>query len=277
MPEDERVHRIQGLLLSRSGRHQEALAAGYRAVCLAPQLCTAAIAYSIMLQRAGRLAEAAQVARRAVELDPQRADAHFQLADVTGDLGDRATARQAYHETLRLNPEHAVARHDLAVLDSHAHRPATALAGLIAAGRLDPTMPEVLRTVMAVCWQLSWRVRMLFVVATLVVVGAGGGDQGPSWGARIAAAGVLLVTAALTWWTVRDLPRGTWPVARAAIGADKPLALTYLTLAGCVLAFGLVALSGLAVLAALVWLALGGLGLMALAVRLARRRSRTGS
>ena len=67
------------------------------------------------------------------------ADAHFQLADVTSDLGDRATARRAYAETLRLDPEHAAARHDLAVLDARAHRPARALAGLVTAGRLDPT------------------------------------------------------------------------------------------------------------------------------------------
>ena len=101
---------------------------------------------------------------------------------MTSDLGDRATARRAYAETLRLNPEHAAARHDLAVLDARAHRPARALAGLVTAGRLDPTMPEVLRTVTAVCWQLSWRVRMLYVAGTLVTVGATGGEPGPDLG-----------------------------------------------------------------------------------------------
>ena len=194
---------------------------------------------------------------------------------MTSDLGDRATARQAYEETLRLDPEHAAARHDLAVLDSRAHRPGRALAGLVAAGRLDPTRPEVLRTVAAVCWQLSWRVRMLFIVGTRGhhrrrrrPVG------GPAWGARIAALGVLLVTAGLAWWTARDLPRGSWPIARAAVRADGPLTLTYLTLALCTLLFVFVAVSGLGALAVLVWLALAGLGLLALAVRLTRRFSR---
>lgn len=275
-PDDERGHRIQGLLLSGAGRHQDALRAGYRAVGLAPHHPTTAIAYSILLQRAGRLADAAAVARRAVELDPHSPAAHFQLADVTSDLGDLGAARRAYEETLRLNPEHAAARHDLAVLDSRAHRPARALAGLVTAGRLDPTMPEVLRTVSAVCWQLSWRIRMLFVLGTVVTIGASGGDgaDGPTWGGRIGAAAVLLVTAALTWWTTRDMPAGTWRVARAAVGADRPLALTWLVLAGCAAVFLAVAVTGLAVLAVLVWLALAGLGMTALVVRLLRRRPR---
>jgi tetratricopeptide (TPR) repeat protein len=273
-PDDERGHRIRALLLAGQGRHREAVESGYRAVTLAPSSPTAALAYSMLLQGAGRLADAAQVARRAVELAPQSADAHFQLADVTSDQGDRATARQAYAETLRLNPEHAAARHDLAVLDARAHRPGRALGGLVTAGRLDPTMPEVLGTVTAVCWQLSWRIRMLYFAGTLVTIGATGGEPGPTWGARLAAVGVLAVTFALGWWTARPLPRGTWPVARAAIRADRPLTLTYLTLGLCTLLFAVVAVSGVGLVASAVWLALGFLGLMALAVRLFRRGPR---
>jgi len=277
-PDDERGHRIRALLLSAHGRPQEALEAGYRAVTLAPESAPAALAYSMLLQRAGRLREAEQVAHRAIELAPQSADAQFQLADVTSDLGDRATARQAYARTLALNPEHAAARHDQAVLDAHAHRPGRALAGLVAAGRLNPTGSAVLRTVTAVCWQLSWRVRMLFLVGTIVTIGASApGDEpawGATWGARIAALGVLGVTGGLGWWTARPLPRGTWPVARAAVLADRPLTLTYLVLGMCALLFAAVAVSGHAVLATGVWLALMLLGLTALAVRLLRRRPR---
>jgi tetratricopeptide (TPR) repeat protein len=270
-PDDERGHRIRALLLSGQGRYREAVESGYRAVTQAPESAAAALAYSIVLQQTGRLADAAQVAGRAVELAPQSADAHLRLADVTSDLGDRATARRAYAETLRLNPEHAVARHDLAVLDARTHRPARALAGLVTAGRLDPTMPEVLRTVTAVCWQLSWRIRMLYAAGTLVTVGASGGDPGPTWGARIAALGVLGVTFGLAWWTARPLPRGTWPVARAAVRTDRPLTLTYLTLGLCTLLFAVVAVSGVGLVAGAVWLALGLLGMLALVVRVFRR------
>ena len=82
------------------------------------------------------------------------------------------------------------------------------------------------------------------------------------------------MTSGLAWWTARPLPRGTWPVARAAVRADRPLTLTYLTLGLCTLLFAVVAGSGVGLLAGAVWLALGFLGMMALAVRLFRRGSR---
>jgi tetratricopeptide (TPR) repeat protein len=261
-------------LLSLRGRHREALESGYRAVTLAPESLAAALTYSMALQFAGRLADAAQVAGRAVELAPLSAAAHFQLADVTSDLGDLGTARRAYAETLRLNPEHAVARHDLAVLDVRTHRPARALAGLVTAGRLDPTMPEVLGTVTAVCWQLSWRIRMLYGVGTLFTIGASAGDPGPTWGARIAALGVLGVTFGMAWWAARSLPRGTWPVARAAVRADRPLTLTYLVLGLCTLLFAGAAVSGVGLVAGPVWLALWLLGMLAWVVRGFRRAKR---
>ena len=59
-PDDERGHRIRALLLSGQGRHREAVESGYRAVTLAPESPTAALAYSMLLQRAGRLADAAR-------------------------------------------------------------------------------------------------------------------------------------------------------------------------------------------------------------------------
>ena len=85
---------------------------------------------------------------------------------------------------------------------------------------------------------------------------------------------MLLVTAGLTWWTGRGLPHGTWRIARAAVTADRPLTLTYLTLGVCAVLFAVVAVSGLAILAGLVWFALGVLGWVALTVGLARRRRR---
>jgi hypothetical protein len=113
-----------------------------------------------------------------------------------------------------------------------------------------------------------------YFAGTLITVGAIGGEPGPTWGARIAAFGVLGVTFGLAWWTARPLPRGTWPVARAAIRADGPLTLTYLALGVCTVLFAAVAATGLGLLAGVVWLVLGVLGMIALGVRLTRRRSR---
>lgn len=276
-PQSERAHRIRGVLLSRLGRHDEALQAGFTAVGLAPHEPYAALGYATVLQQAGRLPDALQVARRAVELAPDEAEMHLRLADIAAQLGDRALARRAYTETLRLDPQHAMARNDLAVLDLETRRPRRALRGLVEAGRMDPTNPLVLTNVAAVLWRLSWRLRMLCVVATLAVVGASGAGSGddlkePTGGARIAGGIVLVAIALVTWLTVRGLPRGTAQVARAALRTDRPLSFTYRTLALCVLIYAAVAVTGIGLLAAVVWLALGVLGVLAGVVGLLRRR-----
>jgi tetratricopeptide (TPR) repeat protein len=271
-PQDERAHRLRALQLSRLGRHHEAVEAGYRSVSLAPEEPLAATGYARVLQRAGRLPDAAEVAHRVVALGPDVADSHFLLADITSDLGDRQTARQAYAETLRLDPQHAAARHDLAVLDARAHRPAQALKGLVDAGTMDPGMPQVLHTVAAVLWQLSWRLRIWLAVATLVALVTASAGPGAS---RIVAGAILLISAALVWWTVRDLPPRTRPVVQAALRTDGPLRFTAAVTAGCLLVYVAIVATGLGLLAGLVWLALALLGWLALgvrAVRGARRR-----
>jgi tetratricopeptide (TPR) repeat protein len=274
-PQDERAHRLRAQLLARLGRHAEALQAAYICVSLAPEEPYAAQAYAYVLQRAGRLQDALQVARRAVELDPAPPGPHYTLAGIAADLGYRHIARQAYTETLRLDPEHAAARHDLAVLDSHAHRPARSLRGLIDAGMLDPAMPQVLTTVTAVLWQMSWRLRMYVALATLVCIAASSeADPDASiWSTRIAALVVLLVGAAIGWWSVRDLPRQTRPVVSAALRRDGPLRFTYVAIAVCLVLFALVAITGEGMFAAPAWLVLGLLGVVALIVRMRIRRS----
>ncbi len=275
-PDREHPHRLRALHLSMLDRHSEAVEAGHRAVQISPVDPFAATGYARVLQRAGRLADAQQVARRVVELAPHDAGSHFLLADVSSDLGDRATARAAYLEALRLDPAHAGARHDLAVLDSRAHRPGRALRGLIDAGRMDPTATGVLGNVGAVLWQLSWRLRILLMLATVVVLVAGGDRAGDltTDRARIAAAATLAVGAALAWWTTRGLPSGTWPVVRAALAADGPLAGTWIALALCVALYATVVITGVAVLAAGAWIVLIGLAVLAVAVGIRRRPRR---
>jgi hypothetical protein len=63
-----------------------------------------------------------------------------------------------------------------------------------------------------------------YFAGTLITVGAIGGEPGPTWGARIAAFGVLGVTFGLAWWTARPLPAapGRWPGPRSARTARSP-------------------------------------------------------
>lgn len=265
-PHAERAHRVRAVILSRLGRHDEALRSGFASVGLAPEEPFAALGYAVVLQQAGRLRDALAVARRAVELAPEEPAMHVRLADIASVLGDRTLARQAYAETLRLDPQHAVARHDLAVLDLAGRRPAEALRGLVEAGRMDPSIPEVLGNVAAVLWRLSWRVRALLIVGTLAVIAAG-----PSGGTRIAGTLVLVAVTALAWWTVRGLPPQTLPVVRAALRKDRPLAFTYLALALCVAVYVAVTITGFAPLAAVAWLVLLLLAGLALLVGLIRR------
>ena len=121
-------------------------------------------------------------------------------------------------------------------------------------------------------WQLSWRLRILLLLAVFVVLGAGGADRSGELStstARIAAAGVLVVGAALAWWTTRRLPSGTWPVMRAALAADGPLAGTWVALGLCVALYATVVITGVAVLVAGVWFVLLGLAVLAVAVGVA--------
>jgi tetratricopeptide (TPR) repeat protein len=275
-PQVGRFHNLRALLLSALRRHDEALDASYAAVSLSPQDSAIARTHARVLAAAGRLRDAGEAARRAVALAPESSVAHLLLADIADDLGDRRTARRAYEEALRLDPQNAVARHDLAVLDANTRHPARALRGLVEAGALDPTLPAVLQTITAVLWKLSWRLRMLFVVATIACIAASGPRPDVSTvSARIAAAVALSVIGLLTWRTVRSLPTRTRPAVLAALRTDGPLRFTYLAIAGCALAFLAVAVTGLGVFAALVWLVLCVLGLLALIVRLARKLRRT--
>ncbi|MCO1659589.1 tetratricopeptide repeat protein [Pseudonocardia humida] len=271
LPDGERGHRLRALHLSMLGRHEEAVQAGYRCVTLLPEEPAAATGYARTLQRAGRLGDALRVAQRVVELAPDAADSHLLLADIASDMPDprsRAVARRAYEQTLRLDPENAAARHDLAVLDAVGHRPARALRGLIEAGRMDPAEPTTIRTVAAVLWQLSWRLRIWLLVATIGQIAA----AQTVTGSRIAAAVVLAASAGLGLLTLRDLPRQALPVVRGAIRTDRALTATYLALAYCVLVYVLILVSGFGFMAVTVWVVLIGLGWLALIIRIFRRR-----
>jgi tetratricopeptide (TPR) repeat protein len=271
-PQEARHHQIRASLLSGLNRHEEAVHAAFTARSLRPHEPKIARTCARVLSAAGRLPEAYEAARHAVALEPESATAHLMVADIADDLRDRQTARRAYEEALRLDPQNALARHDLAVLDVNTGHPMRGLRGLVEAGGIDPTMPIVLRTIAVVLWKLSWRLRMLFVPATIACVVASGAEpDDATWSARVAAAVSLLAIGLLTWWTVRDLPAATRPAVRAALRTDGPLRLTYLGMAACVLLFLAVAVTGVGVFAAFVWLVLGMLGLLALVVGAMRR------
>jgi tetratricopeptide (TPR) repeat protein len=275
-PGEAHFHQYRASLLSDMKRHDEAVQAAYTARSLRPQEPKIARTSARVLAAARRLPEAYEAARHAVALDPESSDAHFLVADIADDLRDRQTARRAYEEALRLDPQNAMARHDLAVLDINTGHPARGLRGLVEAGALDPTMPIVLQTITFVLWKLSWRLRMLFVPATIACVAASSTQPDEAtWSARVAAAISLLAIGLLTWWTVHDLPAGTRAAVLAAVRTDRPLRITYFGMAACVLLFLAVTVTGIGVFAGFVWLVLGLLGVLALVVGAMRKLRRT--
>jgi tetratricopeptide (TPR) repeat protein len=268
-------HRLAALLLSELGRHGEAMQAGYTAVTLAPNDASCAIAYSFVLQRAGRLVEACQVARQSVTLAPHSPATHLRVADTYSSAGDVGTARRAYEQVLELDPTHAVARHDLALLDAQTHRPGRALQGLVSAGRMDPQLSQVLVTVRAVLWQLNWRLRIGLIVAVVAVIIAGAADATrPTWATRIVALLVIAGAAFYTWRSTRELPAGTNRVVMAALRGDGLLMASWVVIGICLLAYLAVAVTGIGVLAAIVWPAMILLNLLAIAARIRRRARR---
>lgn len=270
-PADPNAHRMHALLLVENRRLQEAVHAGYAAVTLVPDDPTAATTYAFVLQRAGRLAEAGAVARHAVALAPHAPGAHLRVADIASDAGDLLTARRAYEEVLRLDPTHAIAQHDLAVLDARTRSPGRALGGLVTAGRMDPGNALVLKTVAAVLWQLSWRLRIGLFVAVVLLTASVRDPSVPTWTTRIVATAVLAAAGLVTWRGVRDLPDGTRPVVAAALRGDWLLSATWLVVALCLLAYASAAVTGIGVLAALVVPLIIFLALLAVAARIRPR------
>jgi tetratricopeptide (TPR) repeat protein len=275
-PEEGRFHHARAALLSALQRHAEAVQAADVAASLVPQDPGVARTRARVRAAAGRLRKARDAARHAVALAPESAAGHFLLADISDDLGHRRAARRSYEEAMRLDPQNAVVRHDLAVLDANTRHPVRALRGLVEAGTLDPTLPVVLQTIAGVLWKLSWWLRVLlaaFTVACVVTSGSEPDEQ--TWSARATAIVALLVIGLLTWWTTRSLPPQARPAVLAALRQDAPLRLTYLAIGACAVLFLAVAVTGLGLFAAVVWLVLGLLAVLALGVRVVRglRRS----
>jgi tetratricopeptide (TPR) repeat protein len=276
-PENPNAHRLHGLLLAELGYLPQALHAAYTAVTQAPEHAHTSVAYSYVLGCARRYPDAAAVARRAVELAPHDTEPHAQVGDIALMSGDRATARRAYSEVLRLDPAHAGARRNLAALDHVGHRPREALRGLVEAGRMDPDVPEVLTLVTAVMWQLSWRMRIGLVVALIPLLIISTTSDSAPWPTRIVGVAIIVLAGVAAWWHLRELPHGTHTVVFAAIRRDGLLVVTYVFIAICLLAYVVVAITGYAPAAAIIWPLAILLAVIAVLSRMLTAARRSGS
>jgi tetratricopeptide (TPR) repeat protein len=275
-PGSERAHRLRALTLSDLGRHEEALAAAETARAMLPDHPYPARVTARVLWRAGRLRDAYAEALRYVDLDPQNAAAHCLVGDLLDALREPRHARRAYQRALELDPQNAIARNNLAVLDLRSGFSRNAMRGFMDAGQLDPKLSLVLPNVRAVLWNVAGRLRIWLLLAAIAIGVLGAVLQvhgGSPWAVRGLALLVLLAGSALVYAKVRDLPRSTLPVVRAALRSDVPLLITYLGTALMVLLLLAAVVTGTTwVLAPAVWLCLG-LGVLAMVSGALRRMS----
>ena len=149
-PDDERGHRLRALHLSlRAGTRRPSRPATVRHA--GPDRRPRPPATPMPLQRAGRLGEARAGRPPRGRAGPDAADAHLLLADVpaTSPTGRRARAGLRADPAARPGERRGPPRPGRARRRAPPARPGR-WPGSSTAGRLDPTLPEVLRTVTAV-------------------------------------------------------------------------------------------------------------------------------
>lgn len=172
-PEDPMLHALLALGLSHLEQGAEAVAAGRRAVALAPEMSFAHYAHGWALLEHSEIAAAERAAREALRLDPG-ADEHSLLAQVhirqrrwqdaldvaerglsvepenaacanlraiaLSGLGRTAEAVSGVHEALSADPDDAYAHANRGWLMLREAKPQEAQESFSAALRLDPTM-----------------------------------------------------------------------------------------------------------------------------------------
>jgi len=176
-PDLSLLHRLQGRVLRRLGRVEEAGAAETRAAARPPRLPTELYYASLERKAAGDPEEALRLINRALELDPQNAryfhhrlhlhesrrhwlealedaqvyvrlawnrpSSHFHLGRALAASKRHTEAIEAYERALKLGPSNAYAWKNLAQSQLRAGRPAEALESIRKAARSEKDAPRL--------------------------------------------------------------------------------------------------------------------------------------
>jgi tetratricopeptide (TPR) repeat protein len=119
-PDHEWPHRLRSIALGKLGRVGEAVAAGRRAVDLAPGTWQTHVILVDALLAEGSvpaLRTAYRAARQARELAPEEPEVHNACGRLYQAISDPVAARRCYGEALRLDPQNSTARNNLAVVE----------------------------------------------------------------------------------------------------------------------------------------------------------------
>lgn len=212
-PDSEWAHRLRSLVLQRQGRHQEAVAAAWEAVRLAPQLADTHSRYAAaLIQLDGPPDEARAAADRAVMLAPHSPGAHVVQGVAAGRQGRVIEERDAYRRALELDPTHATALSNLAALDANRGRLGGASRFLTAALRNDPHHETALALLDVVGVRLLRRLTVVTMLAgvltALLAVADSEGADVAWWMRALAGLGTIAVCTLVARATLRHLPAG---------------------------------------------------------------------
>ena len=114
-PNDARSQAMFALALTQNGRSEEAIAAGVRAIDLAPQWAEAHAYLSMAYRDQGRFRQAIESGERAVQLDSNSVDAKRAMALSLAFVGEFDLAIQTYNEAIVIAPRLDALYFELAV------------------------------------------------------------------------------------------------------------------------------------------------------------------
>lgn len=214
-PEEEQAHRMLSIALAGVSRYNDAVASAREAVRLAPYLWQThyTLGMALRLGRRPRTRDALACANEAVRLAPHASHTH-NLAGLCLDdlrLGDEAI--KAYREALRMDPENATAMNNLAASQLEGGRLADASRMLTSGLSTAPQESMLHRNYDFLLLRLVWRL-YIALIALGLILGILAGNQAP-YAVRVATVAALLaVYVAAAQRVTRHLPRGTHLWAR---------------------------------------------------------------
>lgn len=132
-----------GIVLSDSGRSDEAVGLIRRAVALKPDDAEAHNNLGVALAAAGRIPEAVESYRETLRLDPGYTDAHTNLGVALVAVGEVSEAIEHHEAAIRIRPDFVKARNNLGLALAAAGRIPEAVEQYEAALRLRPDLADL--------------------------------------------------------------------------------------------------------------------------------------
>lgn len=145
-PGQASTHELRGVVLTRLGRDDEALAALEKSIAIDPDYAAGFAGLATLAARTNDLAKAVEYFDKAAELAPNASAYPYSAAQLALASGDRDGAETRLREVVRKHPNHAGARNDLAWLLAEQGKDLDRALQLVEGALLIETNPDFLDT-----------------------------------------------------------------------------------------------------------------------------------